>query len=118
MFNDPMYTDKGFPASNTYLPSLKMIQQGGYGKIYQGMGKGNKGGFDKTTTKFYPGPGTYTLPTFCDNIIRRYQTLKGTMNYNNCPKSEQRKKRKGRRRRHKSLTSRGRSKNEFENKKL
>lgn len=31
--------------------------------------------------KNYPGPGSYSIPTFCDKILKRYSTLKGTMTY-------------------------------------
>jgi len=29
----------------------------------------------------YPGPGTYSVPSFCDKILKRYATLKGTRTY-------------------------------------
>jgi hypothetical protein len=42
MFNDKCRVDSGFPAANAYLPTLKMVQPGGYGKIMQGLGYGKK----------------------------------------------------------------------------
>lgn len=41
------------------------------------MGLGNKTDFKNRYTMEYPGPGTYTLPTFCDNIKNRYSKLRG-----------------------------------------
>ena len=81
MFNDPMYVDKGFPSPNCYLPTLRMVQAHGYGKINPGIGFGKKLLMHNQNTKEYPGPGTYSLPTFCDKIIKRYSVLKGTMRY-------------------------------------
>jgi len=50
-----------------------------YGKIKQGLGYGKRSYVDYKHLKKNPGPGQYTLPTFCDKILKRYATLKGTM---------------------------------------
>jgi len=52
------------------------------------------------STRFFPGPGTYNIPSFCDNIKNRYAKLKGItqFNYENPRRKNKRRRRKKRRR--------------------
>ena len=43
MFNGK--PDNGYPPPNSYLPSLKMTQAGGFGKIHFGLGLGSRKNF-------------------------------------------------------------------------
>lgn len=71
------------------------------------------------STKNFPGPGTYSIPSFCDKILKRYAALKGTMVYGPRTGVKPRKKKRRRRKvKHKRFVAESegmREQAEFEN---